>query len=235
MTPDEAMTELASYENPDGKRVLMRHGARDPFWGVRIGDMKKIVKKIKQDHALALELYATGNSDAMYLAGLIADPNAVTKQELRTWVGQAYWYLLSESTVAALAAESPHGWELGIEWIDGDGEMVRTAGWATLAGVVSFLPDEQIDLEQAGSLLDRVEKTIHESENRVRYAMNSYVICLGAYVASLSARAKQAAGTIGKVRVEMGETECKVPFAPDYIEKSIARGSLDKKRPYIRC
>lgn len=36
--------------------------------------MKPIQKKIKVDYQLAKDLYATGNADAQYLAGLIAEP-----------------------------------------------------------------------------------------------------------------------------------------------------------------
>ncbi len=53
------------------KKVFMRHGAREPFFGVKVGDMKKIVKRVKKNHELSLALYDTGNGDAMYLAGLM--------------------------------------------------------------------------------------------------------------------------------------------------------------------
>jgi 3-methyladenine DNA glycosylase AlkD len=235
MTVQEALTELESYVNPNGKKVLMRHGAREPFWGVRIGDMKKIVRKIKTDHKLALELYETGNTDAMYLAGLIADEHEVTKDQLRVWVKQAYWYMLSEGTVASLTAESPYGWDLGIEWIDGSDEMTRTAGWATLGGVISYLPNDSLEIGKISELLDRVERDIHNSENRVRYSMNNFVICAGAYIGQLTEKAHSVASSIGTVTVDMGDTSCKVPYAPDYIRKSIAHGSLEKKKKSVRC
>lgn len=144
MTAAEVMAFLKEHENPNGKELLARHGAREPFFGARIGDMKPLVKKIKKDHELALELYATGNSDAMYFAGLIADADRVTKDDLRRWVSAAYWYLLSESTVAGVAADSPHGWELGLEWIESDQEMIADAGWATLGGWLSVTPDDTV-------------------------------------------------------------------------------------------
>ena len=56
----------------------MNHGAKEPFFGVKVGDLKKILKKTKKNHELSLELYKTGNSDAMYLAGLMADEKKIT-------------------------------------------------------------------------------------------------------------------------------------------------------------
>jgi len=112
MTFEEIMQYLKEHENPEGKKVLKRHGAQDPFYGVRIGDLKKVVKKVKKNHELAMRLYATGNSDAMYLAGLIADESRMSKQDLKNWVEDAYWYMLSEVAGAVVAAHTPYWNEL---------------------------------------------------------------------------------------------------------------------------
>ena len=115
MTKDEVMQALQANGSEQTKTILMRHGAREPFFGVKVGDLKPLMKQIKKDHALSLELYATGNSDAMYLAGLIADEHQISPGELQTWAEEAYWYMISEYTVAWVAAESPHGWELALQ------------------------------------------------------------------------------------------------------------------------
>jgi 3-methyladenine DNA glycosylase AlkD len=146
MTVDEVMGFLREHGNEGGKKVLMRHGARDPFFGTRIADMKKITGKIQKDHELSLALYETGNSDAMYFAGLIADETRITKEDLNRWAKNAYWYLLSESTVAGIAAESPHGLELAREWIESKAEMIAAAGWATYASILTHTPNEELDM-----------------------------------------------------------------------------------------
>jgi 3-methyladenine DNA glycosylase AlkD len=235
MTFEEIMQFLKDHENPNGKKVLMRHGARDPFYGVRIGDLKKIVKKVKKNHDLALRLYATGNSDAMYLAGLIADESRMSREDLETWVKDAYWYLLSETTVADVAAETPYWHELAREWMNCEEEMIACAGWSTYSAAISTRPNDELDLEEVSGLLDQVEQGIHAAPNRVRYDMNNFVICVGSYIPELSAKAKEVAQSIGEVSVDMGGTACKVPFAPQYISKVIERGNLGKKRPSARC
>ena len=118
MTFNEVMTELEAMGNEQTKKVLTRHGAKEPFFGVKVGDLKKIVKKVKKNHELSLALYETGNSDAMYLAGLIADKNQITKVQLQDWAEKAYWYMICEYTVPWLTAESPYGHELAMEWIE---------------------------------------------------------------------------------------------------------------------
>lgn len=235
MTKNEVMLELARFGNEQTKKVLISHGAREPFFGVKVGDLKTLVKKIKVDHALALELYRTGNSDAMYLAGLIADENLVTKEELQEWAEGAYWYMLSEYTVPWLAAESRYGWELAMEWIESPDEMIASAGWSTLSNLVSLRPDEELDKNRLLALLDRVATRIHASQNRVRYTMNGFVIAAGSYVASLTDKANEVAASIGKVSVDMGGTACKVPLATAYIKKIEDKGYIGKKRKSARC
>ena len=235
MTFQEVLDELKSLGKPSIKKVLINHGAREPFFGVSIEDLKKIQKRIKKDHALALQLYDTGISDAMYFAGLIVDDPKMTKKDLTRWVKQAYWYMLSEYTVSWVAAESPHGWAMGLEWIESKNEMIAAAGWSTLGGVLKLKPDDELDMAKIRELLDRVAKTIHQQPNRVRYQMNAFVIEVGSFVAPLTDRALEVADRIGLVKVDMGETECKVPGARVYIEKAQAGGKLGKKRKTVKC
>ena len=235
MTRDEIMQQLQQMGNESTKKVLMKHGAREPFFGVKIEDLKKIVKKTKTDYSLSLGLYNTGNSDAMYLAGLIADPGRMTREDLNDWADKAYWYMLSEFTVAWVASESPYGLELALQWIDSGKENIASSGWATLASIAAISNDSDIDKELFTGLLERVSKTIHTDKNRVRHTMNNFVITVGGYCTHLSADAIQIASTLGKLQVDMGGTACKVPDATEYIKKMHKRNLLGKKRKSARC
>lgn len=235
MTVAEIMTALEGYGSEQTKKVLTRHGAKEPFFGVKVGDLKKIVKKVKKNHELALELYETGNSDAMYLAGLIADESKMTKAMLQQWVDGAYWYMLSEYAVPFVAAETPFAYELALEWIDSSEERVASAGWATLAGLTSIKADENLDVKGLEQLMERAAKEVHDAPNRVRYTMNGFVIAMGINVASLTEKAQELAANIGKVSVNMGGTSCKVPLAKDYIQKAIDKDKIGKKRKSARC
>jgi 3-methyladenine DNA glycosylase AlkD len=227
--------ELRALGKSSIKKVLINHGAREPFFGVSVEDLKKIQKRIKKDHGLALELYDTGISDAMYLAGLIVDDSKMSRKDLNRWAKAAYWYMLSEYTVPWVAAESPHGWDVGLEWIESKTEGIAAAGWSTLGAVLKIKKDDELDLAKVGKLLDRVAGTIHDQPNRVRYQMNGFVIDVGCYVSALTGRALEAADRIGMVNVDMGGAACKVPGAREYIEKVQARGQIGKKRKTAKC
>ena len=235
MTAQDVLDELKAVAKPSIKKVLMNHGACEPFYGVSVENLKKIQKRIKRDHFLALELYETGISDAMYLAGLIVDDSRMTKRDLNRWVKQAYWYMLSEYTVPWVAAESPHGWALGMEWIESETEGIAAAGWATLGASLKIKKDEELDLAKIQELLHRIATTIHSQANRVRHQMNGFVIDVGSYVVALTGNAMEVADTIGVVKVDMGGTACRVPAARDSIEKVHASGKAGKKRKTVKC
>jgi 3-methyladenine DNA glycosylase AlkD len=235
MTAQDVLNEIKPLGRDSYKKVLLNHGIKEPCFGVKIEDMKKIQKRVKKDYQLALDLFDTGIYDAMYLAGLIADDLKMTKKNLQRWVEKAYCALLSEYTVPWVAAESNHGWELALEWIESKKENVAASGWATLGSLVAIKDDSKLDLAQIKKLLQRVQKTIHQQPNRLRYVMNGFVIGVGSYVKTLTDEAIKVAKQIGPVSVDMGGTACKTPNAAEYINKVKQRGAIGKKRKSVKC
>src|SRR4029077_20679271 len=111
------------------KKVLLNHGICEPVFGVKIEELKKIQKKVKKDYKLALDLYATGNYDAQYLAGLIADEMKMSAKDLQKWVTSGNSPTLCGFTVAWVAAESADGHTVAMKWIDSKDENIAQTGW----------------------------------------------------------------------------------------------------------
>ena len=235
MTAKEIVAELERLGSPNIKKILLKHGIPEPLFGVKVEELKKIQKRVKTDYKLALALYETDIYDAMYLAGLVADDARMTRADLQRWVKQANSPAVAEYTVAWVAAGSPHGLELAREWIESKSETVASAGWCTLSCLVALKDDADLDLAELKRLLERVAKTIHQQPNRVRHVMNGFVIAVGSHVAPLTDLALATAAKVGKVTVNMGDTECKVPDAAEYIEKVRTRGSIGKKKKTVKC
>lgn len=235
MDVQQIMAELKLAGDDKIKAILLKHGVKEPFFGVKVEYLKVIQKKVKKNYQLAKDLYATGNADAMYLAGLIADDVKMTKDDLRLWVQQAVSQNISEYTVPWVAAESLHGWELALEWITSKEEHIAAAGWSTLSNLVALKPDAALDIEGLRQLLATVVKNIHSAPNRVRGTMNMFVVSTGAYVTALTAEVYALAAKIGAVTVDVGDTACKVPDAAAYIKKIEDRGSLGKKKKTVKC
>ena len=235
MTATEIVEQLRPLGRDGYKKILMNHDVREPCFGVKIEELKKFQKQIKVDYQLALDLFDTGIYDAMYLAGLIADDARMTRKDLQKWLKNASCFAIGNFTVSWVASGSPHGWELALEWIASKDENAVAVGWSTLSSLVSIRDDSELDLAELKRLLQRIEKTIHQRPDRVRYVMNGFVIALGSYVKSLTEAALKAGEKIGPVEVDMGETSCKVPYAPDYIRKVQKRGTIGKKRKSAKC
>ncbi|WP_394772236.1 DNA alkylation repair protein [Mucilaginibacter sp.] len=235
MTVNEIMADLQAHGSESIKKILLNHGVKEPFFGVKIEHLKTIQKKVKKDYSLAKDLYATGNADAMYLAGLITDDSKMTKADLQAWAEQALSNNINEYTVPWVAAESNYGFELGLEWIDSDKDHVAATGWSTLGNLTALKPDSELDLATYRALLQRAINNIHTSANRVKARMNIFVMNVGCYILPLADEAVAAATKIGAVYVDTTGTACKVPDATTYIDKVKARGAQGKKKKTVKC
>ena len=231
----EVMSGLEQKGSESTKRIFLKHGAKEPFFGVKVADLKIIHKKLKGDQALALKLYATGNSDAQYLAGMIADGAKLTPAQLQRWADTAAWGMISGTIVSWVASEHPDGFALAVKWIDSKKEGVAVSGWRTLGALATVVADDRLPVKQFSALLDRVAKTMPSASDEVRYAMNGFVIACGTYVAPLATRAIATARQIGRVEIDVGETACEVPEAESYILKNRRGAPVAPKRKTVRC
>ena len=233
MEIEEVMLYLEEHGSEQNRRIYGNHGVPDPKYGVKVEDLKKLQKIIKKDYNLSLRLFDTGNYDAMYLAGLIADERSMTLKDLNHWVANSRGESIACTTVAWITSESAFGVQLAREWIQSDIETIAAAGWSTYSSILATLPNDVIDMNEISQYLDDIAASIHDEPEEVKYQMNLFVIAAGGYVPDLSKKAKEIGDKIGKVTVDMGNTACKVPMIRPYIEKMEARGV--KKKKQARC
>lgn len=215
--------ELAGSEQT--RKTYARHGAQGPMFGVSFATLKLMVKKIGVDHALARELWDTGNHDARMLAVKIADPAAVTPAELDRWAGVTRARMCG-GYVSMLAAESPHGVAKARKWLASSNLALRASGW-TLVGFLASL-DEALPDAWFAEQLAKIEKTIHQAPNNEREPMNMALIAIGGRNAALHKAATAAAKRIGKVEIDHGDTACKTPDAVEYMAKTWAHAQAKK-------
>lgn len=234
-TVSAIMDELEQLGSEQAVKTFRRHGASGPIFGVKVADLKVILKRIKGDQQLALDLWDTGNSDAMYLAGLAADGNQMTIKQLDHWAKTAWWQMLSEYSVPFVASEHPDAFKVAKKWMKMKSASAQTSGWNTYSTAMSMRDDSDLDLAEIEQLLSTVTDAIHSADNRVKYVMNGFVISVGSYVKPLLTKAKSSAKKIGAVKVEMGDTDCHVPLATDYIAKVEKANRVGKKRKTAKC
>lgn len=217
------MLELQNLGNEQIKKIYIKHGAKEPLFGVKTGDLKSIANIIKKDYELSMKLYETGNYDTMYLAGMIADSKQMTKEDFENWIEKAYCHGLSDYTVAGTLAKSDLAQEIADEWIHSKKELYQSSGWTCYCNLLKEQDNDKFNIEKIRRYLSYIEHNIHNSANRVRYAMNNFVITVGIFYTPLQKEALEIAENIGEVYVDMGETNCKTPLATAYIKKGIAK------------
>jgi len=219
MTVEQVMSHLKKNGTAQTVKIYRNHGAKGDLFGVSFADLGKLKKQIKVDHALALDLWETGNLDARTIALMVADPSQVTWPQLQKWVGDVDYHLLADM-VASIAGRSPLALSKAAKWMRSKKEYVRQCGYSTIASVLK--EGVEVDDSECKAILATIEKEIHGSPNRARYTMNNALIAIGVYRPALKEAAIAAARRIGKVEVDHGATSCQTPDAEGYIQKALA-------------
>lgn len=235
MNFEMVMKELEALGTERIKKTYINNGAHDPLFGVATGKMKPIAKKIKKNQPLAEQLYASGNYDAMYLAGIIADPTRVTEEDLERWIDAAYFYMLSDYVVAVTLAETDFAQVVADKWIVSHEELKMSAGWSCYCWLLGNRPDDEFSASKIANMLDQVENTIHASPDRTKSAMNNFIYTVGISYLPLHDKAVEIAKAVGPVEVKKDKKKSSILLASETIQKDIDRGRLGFKRKYVRC
>lgn len=154
------MQELEALGKERTKKIYISNGAHEPVFGVATGAMKPIAKKIKVNQELAEELYATGNYDAMYFAGIIADPKAMSESDFDRWIDGAYFYMLSDYVVAVTLSESNIAQEVADKWIASGEELKMSAGWSCYCWLLGNRKDNEFSESKISDMLEMLKLSL---------------------------------------------------------------------------
>jgi hypothetical protein len=235
MNLEMVMQELEVLGKERTKKIYMSNGAHEPLFGVATGAMKPIAKKIKKNQPLADELYATGNYDAMYFAGIIADPKAMTETDFERWIDGAYFYMLSDFVVAVTLSETDIAQEVADKWILSGDELRMSAGWNCYCWLLGNRKDSEFSESKISKMLDQVKNTIHDAPERAKYAMNQFIYTVGISYVPLHDKAVETAKAVGPVEVYRDKKKGSLLLASEKIQKEVDNGRLGFKRKYVRC
>ena len=235
MDVETVMQELEALGKERTKKIYLSNGAHEPLFGVATGAMKPMTKKIKINQQLAEELYATGNYDAMYFAGIIADPKAMTESDFDRWIDAAYFYMLSDYVVAVTLAEADIAQDVADKWIASGQELKMSAGWSCYCWLLGNRPDNQFSESKISNMLDIVKNEIHQSPERTKASMNNFLYTVGVSFLPLNEKAIEVAREVGTVEIKREKKKNSLLNAYESIQKEKDRGRLGFKRKYVRC
>jgi 3-methyladenine DNA glycosylase AlkD len=227
MNYNDVMKSLSELGNARIKKRYVGEGAKEPLFGVTISAMKPLSKKIMYNKELAMELYNSGNYDAMYLAGMIVDPNSLTEEEFEEWINKAYFPMIANFTVAIVLSESKLATIIASKWIKSKDDIKALAGYYTYTWIIGHKDDKEIDFEEVDNLLNEVKINIQDQNPIIQDAMNDFLIAVGISYLPLHKKALEIAKYILNIDNNFSALE--------QIEKATLNNRIGFKRKNVRC
>lgn len=225
MTREAVMAELESLGNEKIRAMNARNGVDGKQYGVKMGDLRNIAKKIKTDHALAVELWETGVLEARLLAMLVCKPKEFSADQLDAMVRQVPHpphmapSQLGDWLSSYVIKSHPEKEALRQKWMQDADPMASRAGWSLTAERVVKSP-EGLDLS---GLLDRIEREMPGAPPPAQWTMNYVLAEIGIHFSELRARALALGEKMGIYRDYPCSPGCTSPFAPIWINEMVAR------------
>lgn len=210
------LEELAALDDPKMRAVNERHGDDH---GVNLSKLRAIAKRLKAQHDLATELWATDDTAARLLALLICRPKLFTRDELDTMLREARAPKVHDWLVNYVVKKSPHCEQLRLAWLDDPNPVVASAGWQLTTERVGKKP-EGLDLP---GLLDTIEAEMKDAPDRKQWAMNETLANIGIRNPGLRARAVDIGERLEVLKDYPTPPNCTSPFAPAWITEIVRR------------
>ena len=215
-TVDELVAELSDLADPKILAFNSRHGDDH---AVNLTTLRAVAKRVKKNHPLALELWATGDSAARLLALLVCRPKEFSAPQLDAMIRQARTRKVHDWLVAYVVRKGPHAEELRVAWLADTDPVVASAGWALTADRVVTNP-EGLDLP---GLLDQIEAEMAGAHERLQWEMNTTLAQIGIENPDLRLRALEIGERLGVLRDYPTPPNCTSPYAPEWIAEMVRR------------
>ena len=228
MNLKEAMAKLESLGDEKRRAYNIKIGAgKLKQFGCATGDIRALAKKIKTDHALALQLWKTGNIDAQLLAILLMKPKSLSAAELDKMVRAAKFAWVADWFNAYIVKEQPPTDKemLRIKWIEDDDGWAARAGWNLTASRINK-GGKDVDGLDLPALLDRIESEMAGAPPETQWTMNAALAAIGIHFPKHRKRAIAIGEKLGIYRDYPCSKGCTSPFAPIWINEMVRRQGL---------
>lgn len=219
MTIDETLAQLEFLGHEKVRAQNIKNGADHNQFGVRLGDIRKLAKKIKTNHELAIALWDTGNIDARLLAILLIKPKILSRDEIDLMVRSVNFVQVADWLISYVVKVHLDKESLRQSWMNDDNPWAARAGWS--------LTSERIDKGAEGldlpALLDRIESEMKNAAPEVQWTMNFCLAGIGIHFPELRPRAIALGEKLGIYRDYPVSKGCTSPFAPIWINEMVSR------------
>lgn len=193
-TADEVIAHLRGLASAENREGMKRYGIRiDRALGIPHGVQRDIARKIRRNHERAFALWASGITEAQFIAALTADPKRFTAEDARRWAAAFDSWDIVDG-VSDLFVDTDHWLDLIQAFAADEREFVRRTAFAMMAWSVVHRKKEP-EATFAG-FLPLIEAHAADERNFVRKAVSWALRSIGKRSASLNAAALRCAETL---------------------------------------
>ena len=149
----------------------------DKAFGVSVGKMRQMAKRLGRSHELAAELWKTGWYEARMLAAFVDEPECVTPAQMDRWCWDFDNWAICDHACFHLFDRTPHAWKKVTQWSRLKEEFSRRAAFALLWGLT--VHDKEADDENFAKGLALIERAATDERNFVKKAVNMALRAIG--------------------------------------------------------
>lgn len=196
MTAAEIIAELRELADPSRIGVYDRYAIKTKeLLGIAAPEVKafaKEVKKLVKDrHATAAELWASGIYEARSVAYLIDDPKLVTPEQMDAWCADFDNWATVDGTCGYLFCRTEFAYEKAFEWCEREAEFEKRAAFSLMAYLA--VHDKKAPDEKLIAFFPLLERYSDDNRNFVKKAVNWALRQIGKRNLTLNTLAVQSA------------------------------------------
>lgn len=219
MKVPQILKQLEALGNESRRKHNAKAGAPANQFGVMLGDVRKVAKKLKPDQALANELWDTGNVEAQLVATLLFKPKDLSADELDRLTRSTTCAQVADWLNAYVVAQHPDKDTLREKWMKSKERWTARAGWNLTASRITKSADG-LDLD---ALLARLEKELPKAAPEVQWTMNMALGNLGIHHPEFRARVLAFGEKLGLYKDWPVSKGCIPPYVPVWVNAMVQR------------
>jgi 3-methyladenine DNA glycosylase AlkD len=177
-----ALKRLGTKKTRDG---MARYAIpSDKAFGVTVGAIRQMGKRLGTNHELALALWQTGWYEARMLAAFVDDPDSVTPAQMDRWCKDFDNWAICDTICFHLFDKTPHAFRKVEQWADRRNEFEKRASFALLASL--GVHDKKAGDEEFARCLPLIERAAHDDRNFVKKGVSWALRVVGRRSAELN-------------------------------------------------
>lgn len=176
LNAQDIISDLHRLSNEKRKKMYEKLGIKETIIGVNLGDLRKLAEKIKTNHGLAYELWATEIYEARVIASILFDAKQLDQSDIEKLILSTQSGAVIDELSFQQFVDMDNQINLLDKWILESDSRLRRAGWNM--GII-LNHDTKLSDEKINQLLNFIELNLKSADNMIQFAMNRCLCEIG--------------------------------------------------------